>query len=124
MTTSTLARPLAEPGSTGVAANPSVACIFCREPIEISTFRAGERQSRSASCPNCGLQVSVGDTQWGRWRRTNAVSETDRGLAERLRARRVAEATRRILERVGGGVVDDARHPIGADPRPRVRNRG
>ena len=77
-----------------------VTCVFCREPIEISCFKTGERQTRTASCPNCGLLISVAAPVWALWSRQNVTSEGTLGLAEQLRARRVATAARLALEDV------------------------
>jgi hypothetical protein len=78
-----------------------VGCLFCREPIEISSFTAGQPDLRllSAACSNCGLMVSATPSTLAGWSRPNDVSDGDR--ADRLRARRVAMGTRAILERVG-----------------------
>lgn len=84
----------------GAAGDPSVACVFCREPIEIAAFKAGSRRTRTASCVNCGLVVSVAEHVWALWSHVNATTDVDRHLAERLRARRVATAARAILDRV------------------------
>jgi len=87
------------PRAKAPVVDPTVTCVFCKEPIELSSFTLVGRNTCTASCPNCGLQVSVGAPQWAMWCRTPATSG-DGGLGERLRARRVAIATRRILDRV------------------------
>jgi hypothetical protein len=84
----------------GVVDAPSVACVFCREPIELSSFKAGGGFNRSATCVNCGLLVSVDEQVWVLWSRANTTMDVERSLAERLRARRVATAARAILDRV------------------------
>jgi len=76
-----------------------MACVFCREPIEIGSFIVGDRQTRSASCPNCGLRVSMTAYAWTLWN-ADATSATERSLSDRRRARRVANAARLILEQV------------------------
>lgn len=82
-------------------AGPAVGCLFCREPIAISSFVAGRQDPRvlSAACGNCGLLVSATSTALATWSRPNDM--TERELAARMRARRVALGTRAILERVG-----------------------
>jgi hypothetical protein len=84
----------------GAVDAPSVACVFCRIPIELSSFKAGGRLNRTASCVDCGLLVSVAEQVWVLWRQANATMDVERSLAERLRARRVASAARAILDRV------------------------
>jgi hypothetical protein len=84
----------------GTVDAPSVACVFCREPIELSSFTADGRFTRTASCVNCGLLVSVAEQERVVWSHANATMDVDRSLAERLRARRVASAARAILDRV------------------------
>jgi hypothetical protein len=84
----------------GAVDAPSVACFFCREPIELSSFTSGGRFNRTASCVNCGLLVSVAEQVWVLWSQANATMDVERSLAERLRARRVATAARAILDRV------------------------
>jgi hypothetical protein len=94
--------PAADPNKAphiGAVDTPSVACVFCREPIELSSFKAGGRRNRTASCVNCGLLVSVAEQVWVLWRQANATMDVEQSLAERLRARRVASAARTILDR-------------------------
>jgi hypothetical protein len=86
--------------SLGAVDAPSVACVFCREPIELSSFKASGRRNRTASCVNCGLLVSVAEQVWVLWSQANATMDVERSLAERLRSRRVASAARAILDRV------------------------
>jgi hypothetical protein len=74
-------------------------CVFCREPIEIDSFIVGERQTRSACCPNCGLRVSLTAYAWTLWN-ADATTATDTSLSDRRRTRRVADAARLILEQV------------------------
>jgi hypothetical protein len=95
--------PAADPDKaprTGAVDTPSVACVFCREPIELSSFKAGGRFNRTASCVNCGLLVSVAEQVWVLWSQASETTDVERSLAERLRARRVATAARTILDRV------------------------
>ncbi len=98
----TLRRRAPKPAvSVGEPVEPSVGCIFCGEAIEIAWFVAGATEPivRSAACRNCGLRVSATPRAWAAWSRRSEVS--DDGLADRLRARRVATASRAILQRVG-----------------------
>jgi hypothetical protein len=74
-------------------------CVFCREPIEIGSFIVGDRQTRSASCPNCGLRVSMTAYAWTLWN-AHATAPSELSLTDRLRARRVATAARLILQQV------------------------
>lgn len=109
--------------------DPSVACVFCLEPIEISSFKAGSPHARTASCENCGLLVSVAEHVWSLWSHVNSTTDVDRRLAERLRARRVATAARAIRDHVAE-TLDPAdgsswdceaaeAHPAGLPPRSR-----
>ncbi len=86
--------------SLGAVDAPSVACVFCREPIELLSFRAGGRRNLTASCVNCGPLVSVAEQVRVLWRQANATMDVERSLAERLRARRAPSAARAILDRV------------------------
>jgi DNA-directed RNA polymerase subunit RPC12/RpoP len=79
---------------------PSVTCVFCHESIEFRSFGTGEQHTRTASCPNCGLRVSVTDAVWARWCAAGKVTSAEQSLGERLRARRVATAAQLILEQV------------------------
>ena len=83
------------------AAGQVVGCVFCREPIAISSFVAAPPDPRvlSTACTNCGLMVSATSAALAAWSRPNDSSDGD--LADRLRARRVALGTRAILDRVG-----------------------
>ena len=76
--------------------------MFCREPIEVGSFAAGRPDPgiMSAACPNCGLLVSVRPTTLAAWCRPADRQTGDVDLADRLRARRVAQGTRAILDRV------------------------
>jgi hypothetical protein len=101
--TSVADRPL----STPIAA-PAVGCLFCREPIEIASFVAGPPDPRvlSAACPNCGLLVSATPATLAAWSRPVATSEKE--VAARLRARRVALGTQAILGHAGlRGLFED-----------------
>jgi hypothetical protein len=81
-----------------------VACMFCRERIEIASFVVGAPDPRlmSASCSNCGLMVSVTPSTLASWSTSDVVADRDRDseLARRMRARRVAQGTRAILRGV------------------------
>lgn len=96
--------------TTGAVVDTCVACVFCREPIEISSFTLGERQTRTTSCSNCGLVVTVAAPLWARWSRTHDSAEIDRDLADRLWARRVATTARVIIEQVALS-TDHELHP-------------
>jgi hypothetical protein len=117
--------PAADPNKAprvGAVDASSVACVFCREPIELSSFKAGGRLNRTASCVNCGLLVSVAEQVWVLWSKANATMDVERSLAERLRARRVATAARAILDRVAEtpDPADDPGRCSGIDvPGPR-----
>jgi hypothetical protein len=86
------------PGSCA-AARPHVSCVFCREPIEVSSFTPGKLDPRilSTACTNCGLLVSATRATLAAWSRPEVSCD----LAVRERARRVARGTRAILDRVG-----------------------
>jgi hypothetical protein len=71
------ADPNKAPGVGAVAAS-SVACVFCREPIELSSFKAGGRFNRTASCVNCGLLVSVAEQVWVLWSQANTTMDVER----------------------------------------------
>jgi hypothetical protein len=78
----------------------TVACVFCREPIKLGSFVEGAHCTRTTSCTNCGLRVSVTEAAWTQWCATDTQSVAERTLGERLRARRVAIAAQLILEQV------------------------
>jgi hypothetical protein len=83
--------------------------MFCREPIAVASFVAGPPDPRimSAACPNCGLLVSVRPAMLAAWSSPLGGPDRDSGLADRLRARRVAQGTRAILERVSASGTQD-----------------
>jgi hypothetical protein len=73
--------PAADPNLAlriGAVDAPSVACVFCREPIELSSFNAGGRFNRTASCVNCGLLVSVAEQVWVLWSQANTTMDVER----------------------------------------------
>ena len=109
-------RPSRTSGTAGSSAGeatpgPSVSCVFCREPIELQSFGAGDHQTRTATCSNCGLRVSVTAATWAQWCQADTVSVVERSLGERLRARRIATAAQLILQKVAltdEGAMDGA----------------
>ena len=82
-------------------------CVFCREPIELGSFVEAAHSTRTTSCTNCGLRVSVTEAAWAQWCAADTESVAERTLGERLRARRVATAAQLILEQVALSSVPD-----------------
>jgi hypothetical protein len=80
---------------------PVVACMFCAEPVVTTLFAQAPVGSSlmSATCPNCGLTLTVTPARLTSWTQPPAPKGTVTPAAA-LRARRVALATRAIQDSI------------------------
>jgi hypothetical protein len=81
--------------------SPVVSCMFCAEPVVTTLFAQEPAGSSlmSASCPNCGLTLTVTPARLTAWTQPTASTGTTTP-ADALRARRVALATRAIQDSI------------------------